>query len=144
MQTSKERDTERLEVSWTDNDDLLVLSSLFLGLYQDELCIRLGIWQTKCTHYPSPSSSVKACELCYCICSVCCLSEYWQMNKQMGSEFNANRVEMKTAQHLGSIRQKNSGLSPEGEGGIRRWLLLCSDCERLLQADVMGISIWTH
>lgn len=55
-----------------------------------------------------------------------------------GFEFNANRVEMRRAQHLGSFRQKNSGLSPEGEGGIR--LLLCSDCERLLQADIMGIS----
>lgn len=59
-----------------------------------------------------------------------------------GSRFNANRVEMRTAQHLSSIRQKNSGLSPEAKGGIRRSLQLYSDCEcSPLQADVMVISI---
>lgn len=55
-----------------------------------------------------------------------------------GSEFNANRVEMRRAQHLSSIREENSGLSPEGKGGIRRWLPLRSDCGCLLQADIMN------
>lgn len=60
-----------------------------------------------------PFSSVTACVLRNCVCSACCLDrpdDYWQTN---GSEFNANRVAMRTAQHLSSIRQRNSGLSPE-------------------------------
>lgn len=41
-----------------------------------------------------------------------------------GSELNANRVEMKTAQHFCSIRQTNIGASLEKRGkDISRWLL---------------------
>lgn len=56
----------------------------------------------------------------------CLLSgPFWLLTNEQtnGSEFNANRVEMRTTQHLSSIRQENSGLSLEREegGGIRSY-----------------------
>lgn len=73
-----------------------------------------------------------------------CASSIFQIIEEQtnGSELDANRVEMRAAEHLSSIRQSSSVPSPERE--LLDGCCCFSAGEGRLQADIMGISISTH
>lgn len=73
--------------------------------------------------YPLTFATSLVCSVT--VCAVFVAEIFQIIGKQTnGSELNANRVEMKTAQHFSSIRQTNIGTSLEKRGkDISRWLL---------------------